>query len=241
MYILSPQTFSHPSSSPIFFFKCDIRLWLLTGDKQETAINIGMSSKLITPEMNVHVLQGKTIPELSDQLRRLKDKFESDARIPSKSDTLSALVVNGETLAQLFSASEDVQKEFLWLGTRCHSVICCRVTPLQKALVVNLVKTNVKCITLAIGDGANDVSMIQAANIGVGIMGKEGTQAVRASDYAFGEFRFLKRLICVHGRYSYMRLALIIMYSFYKNITLIGVMWWFGFQCLWSGQVRYFT
>jgi phospholipid-transporting ATPase len=72
-------------------------------------------------------------------------------------------------------------------------------------------------------DGANDVSMIQAANIGVGIMGREGTQAVRASDYAFGEFRFLKRLMVVHGRNSFLRISTVIMFSFYKNIVLIVV------------------
>ena len=98
-------------------------------------------------------------------------------------------------------------------------------------------KTNLKCVALAIGDGANDVSMIQAADIGVGIAGKEGTQAVRAADYSFAEFRFLSRLLTVHGRYSYMRLSGLIYYSFYKNLTFITVQWWFGFLSAWSGQV----
>ena len=79
--------------------------------------------------------------------------------------------------------------------------------------------------------------MIQSANIGVGIMGREGTQAVRAADYAFGEFRFLSRLLSVHGRYSYLRMSGIIMYSFYKNMTMITVMWWFGFHSLFSAQI----
>ena len=93
----------------------------------------------------------------------------------------------------------------LQLAIKCEAVICCRVSPLQKALVVRLVKDGLKCMTLAIGDGANDVSMIQAADVGVGISGEEGLQAVNSSDYAIAQFRFLKRLILVHGHWSYAR------------------------------------
>ncbi|KAJ3061095.1 hypothetical protein HK102_009250, partial [Quaeritorhiza haematococci] len=149
----------------------------------------------------------------------------------------SALVVSGEALGHVFS--NGLEEPFLHVGTRCHSVICCRVTPLQKAQVVKLVRSSLKKTTLAIGDGANDVAMIQAANIGVGIMGREGTQAVRASDYAFAEFRFLRRLLSVHGRYSYNRIAQLILYSFYKNLVLITVQWYFGFFSGWSGQGVY--
>ena len=106
---------------------------------------------------------------------------------------------------------------------QCEGVICCRVSPLQKALVVKLVKEGVGAMTLAIGDGANDVSMIQAADVGVGISGEEGLQAVNSSDYAIAQvrgtvehclkgvltvgrqFRFLKRLLLVHGHWSYAR------------------------------------
>jgi len=87
----------------------------------------------------------------------------------------------------------------------CEGVVCCRVSPKQKALVVKLVKDGVDAMTLAIGDGANDVSMIQAADVGVGISGEEGLQAVNASDYSIAQFRFLKRLLLVHGHWSYAR------------------------------------
>jgi hypothetical protein len=79
------------------------------------------------------------------------------------------------------------------------------VTPLQKAKVVRLIKETSKEVCLSIGDGANDVGMIQEANVGVGIYGKEGNQAARASDFALHQFRHLKRLLCVHGRYSMIR------------------------------------
>jgi phospholipid-transporting ATPase len=149
----------------------------------------------------------------------------------------NALVINGEALG--FALSKELKLQFLDVGVMCHSVICCRVTPLQKALVVKLVKDTLKVVTLAIGDGANDVSMIQAADVGVGIQGREGAQAVRAADYAFGEFRFLRRLLSVHGRWSYHRLTQLIFYSFYKNLTMITVQWWFGFVSQWSGQNAY--
>jgi magnesium-transporting ATPase (P-type) len=151
-------------------------------------------------------------------------------------DSIFALVVPGEVLTHVFNS--DLKKNFLEIGIKCHSVICSRVSPLQKALVVKLVRDNLKVVTLAIGDGANDVSMIQSAHVGVGIMGREGAQAVRAADYAFGEFRHLRRLLTVHGRYNYLRMTGLIYYSFYKNLVFITIQWWFGFVSSWTGQVN---
>lgn len=151
-------------------------------------------------------------------------------------ETIFALVVSGVVLNYVFSS--DLKDVFLEIGIQCHSVICSRVSPLQKALVVKLVRDNLKVVTLAIGDGANDVSMIQSAHIGVGIMGREGAQAVRASDYAFGEFKHLRRLLSVHGRYNYLRMSGLIYYSFYKNFVFITIQWWFGFVSAWTGQVK---
>lgn len=116
------------------------------------------------------------------------------------------LVIDGSSLRYAFE--EPFTKDLLLeLATRCKAVICCRVSPLQKALVVHLVKDGLGVMCLAIGDGANDVSMIQAADIGVGVAGEEGLQAVNSSDYAIAQFRFLQRLLLVHGHFSYMRNA----------------------------------
>lgn len=112
-----------------------------------------------------------------------------------------------------------------------------RVSPLQKALVVKLVKRNLKAILLAIGDGANDVSMIQAAHVGVGISGVEGLQAARSADVAIGQFRYLRKLLLVHGAWSYQRISKVILYSFYKNIALYMTQFWvwtfllYGVEC----------
>lgn len=115
------------------------------------------------------------------------------------------LVIDGAALTD--ALQEETKGLLLRLSTQCEAVICCRVSPLQKALVVKLVKDGIGAITLAIGDGANDVSMIQAADVGVGISGEEGLQAVNSSDYAIAQFRFLKRLLFVHGHWSYSRNA----------------------------------
>lgn len=94
-------------------------------------------------------------------------------------------------------------------------------------------------MTLAIGDGANDVSMIKSAHVGIGISGKEGLQAVSSSDYAIGRFRFLQKLLLVHGAWSYRRTAGLVLYSFYKNITLALTQYWFQAATGWSGQLYY--
>lgn len=124
-----------------------------------------------------------------------------------------------------------MELEFLETACACKAVICCRVTPLQKAQVVELVKKYKKAVTLAIGDGANDVSMIKTAHIGVGISGQEGIQAVLASDYSFSQFKFLQRLLLVHGRWSYLRMCKFLCYFFYKNFAFTMVHFWFGFFC----------
>ncbi|KAK0556677.1 hypothetical protein OC846_000996 [Tilletia horrida] len=144
-----------------------------------------------------------------------------------------ALVIDGAALGH--ALSEQFSKDLLLrISTQCKAVICCRVSPLQKALVVRLIKDGLKVITLAIGDGANDVSMIQAAHVGVGIAGEEGLQAVNASDYAIAQFRFLKRLLLVHGHWSYYRNSTMILNFFYKEIINIGYLFWFQIYCAWS-------
>ncbi|TFK30277.1 phospholipid-translocating ATPase [Coprinopsis marcescibilis] len=145
------------------------------------------------------------------------------------------LVIDGSALT--FALGDDRHKNILLqLAMLCEGVICCRVSPIQKAMIVRLVKDGLGAMTLAIGDGANDVSMIQAADVGIGISGEEGLQAVNSSDYAIAQFRFLKRLLLVHGHWSYYRNGNMILNFFYKNIVCIGVLWWFQIYCAWSSN-----
>uniref|UniRef100_A0A4W6CSY8 Phospholipid-transporting ATPase n=1 Tax=Lates calcarifer TaxID=8187 RepID=A0A4W6CSY8_LATCA len=158
--------------------KADIKIWVLTGDKKETAENIGYS-------------------------------FDSN-RI-----------------------------DFVNMACECEAVICCRVTPKQKANVVSLVKKYKKAVTLSIGDGANDVNMIKTADIGVGISGQEGMQAVMSSDYAFAQFCYLQRLLLVHGRWSYIRMCKFLRFFFFKNFAFTLVHFWYSFFSGYSSQVAY--
>ncbi|XP_076899915.1 putative phospholipid-transporting ATPase 4 [Bidens hawaiensis] len=148
-----------------------------------------------------------------------------------------ALVIDGKTLT--YALEEDLKREFLSLAVDCASVICCRVSPKQKAMVTRLVKKGTGKMTLAIGDGANDVGMIQEADIGVGISGVEGMQDVMASDFAIAQFRFLERLLVVHGHWCYKRIAQMICYFFYKNIAFGLTLFYFEAFTGFSGQSVY--
>lgn len=209
-----------------------IKIWVLTGDKQETAINIGFACQLINEQMELIVInedsESAAEAEVSSRLRKLQS---------SEPDGDLALIIDGNTLR--FALEEPLKQKLLELAKMCKAVICCRVSPLQKALVVKLVRDNLKTITLAIGDGANDVSMIQAAHVGVGISGEEGLQAARASDYSIAQFRFLQRLLLIHGRNSYRRITKLILYCFYRNIALYITQFWFAIFNGWSGQTFY--
>eukprot|EP00727_Mastigamoeba_balamuthi_P009714 m51a1_g5365 putative probable phospholipid-transporting atpase ia isoform x1 (1125) ;mRNA; f:511123-516212 len=221
-----PQTIST-------LLEADIKVWMLTGDKQETAINIGFACQLLTKEMQLMVLN----EESEEGTRAALEKRLGEAPGAEDEGRGTALVVDSTTLD--FALGEQLQGRLLALASGCKAVVCCRCTPLQKARVVQLVRESLGLITLAIGDGANDVSMIQSAHVGVGISGEEGLQAARSSDYAIAQFRFLRRLLFVHGRYAYRRLSLLILYSFYKSIALYLTQFWYTFANGFSGQSLY--
>ncbi|KAI9462638.1 calcium transporting ATPase [Russula earlei] len=212
-----------------------IKVWVLTGDRQETAINIGMSCRLITESMNLIIINEENMHDTKDTIERRLTAVKSQRSSGELEDL--ALIIDGKSLT--YALEKELSGLFLELAIMCKAVICCRVSPLQKALVVKLVKKNLKSILLAIGDGANDVSMIQAAHVGVGISGVEGLQAARSADIAISQFRYLKKLLLVHGAWSYRRLATLILYSFYKNIVLYMTQFWFSFFNNFSGQIAY--
>ncbi|KAI4365548.1 hypothetical protein MLD38_021525 [Melastoma candidum] len=238
-----------------------IKVWVLTGDKQETAISIGLSCKLLTSDMEVIVINGNSETNCRKLLLDSKAKYgvkspyassenwsskniteKKDCELPDylkSTKTLSsesrkgeceihgslALVIDGNSLVYILE--KDLESELFDLATFCDVVLCCRVAPLQKAGIVDLIKSRTDDMTLAIGDGANDVSMIQMADVGVGICGQEGRQAVMASDFAMGQFRFLKRLLLVHGHWNYQRIAYLVLYNFYRNAVFVLMLFWY--------------
>lgn len=208
-----------------------IKIWMLTGDKLETAINIGLSCNLFTPTTRTVVLRGSTEDQLKGEIQNaLKE-------IADHPEAQHGVVVEGQTL--LLVLRRDVKLLFLDLCCRCASVICCRVSPQQKADVVSLVQRHRDVVTLAVGDGANDVSMIQRANVGVGIAGLEGRQAVMSSDYAIARFKFLQRLLLIHGRWCYLRCAEMTLVFFFKNVVFVLPIFWYQFLCAFSAQSMY--
>ncbi|XP_041825184.1 phospholipid-transporting ATPase ID-like [Melanotaenia boesemani] len=239
--------------------KADIKIWVLTGDKQETAENIGYSCNMLREEMtDVFIVAANTAEGVREELQRARRKMCPEAAEEptviearaglfwlQKTKTVQdekvngeyGLIINGHSLA--FALEKDLELDLLRTACMCQAVICCRVTPLQKAQVVQLVKKYKQAVTLAIGDGANDVSMIKAAHIGVGISGQEGMQAVLSSDFSFAQFRYLQRLLLVHGRWSYIRMCKFLRYFFFKNFTFTLVHFWYAFFCGFSAQTMY--
>nr|KAF6400410.1 ATPase phospholipid transporting 8B3 [Rousettus aegyptiacus] len=278
----------------------NIKVWVLTGDKQETAVNIGFACRLLSEDM--------VILEEKEICRFLDAHGETNNNLLGDKDGLEtlflphvkmAMVINGEFLDQLLLAlhkepralvqnvsvdveswqgaeeraphfvksrrvsllwqslgvqqrskkdkgagsgeSPEVQREraFVELASQCQAVICCRVTPKQKAVIVALVKKYRNVVTLAIGDGANDVNMIKTADVGVGLAGQEGMQAVLSSDYVLAQFRFLRRLLLVHGRWSYMRMCKFLRYFIYKTVASMMVQIWFAFYNGFTAQPLY--
>jgi phospholipid-translocating ATPase len=229
--------------------KAGIKLWVLTGDKVETAINIGFSCNLLNNDMELIHLRvdedesGETRDEafletVEKQLDQYLNVFgltgsDEDLAMAKKSHEppgpTHGVVVDGFTLR--WALHDTLKQKFLLLCKQCRSVLCCRVSPAQKAAVVAMVKNGLDVMTLSIGDGANDVAMIQEADVGVGIAGLEGRQAAMSSDYAIAQFRFLQRLVLVHGRWSYRRLAESISNFFYKNMVWTFAIFWYEVFC----------
>ncbi|XP_017741219.1 PREDICTED: probable phospholipid-transporting ATPase VB isoform X1 [Rhinopithecus bieti] len=231
-----------------------IQLWVLTGDKQETAVNIAHSCRLLDQTDTVYTINTENQETCEsilncalEELKQFHELQKPDRKLfgfhlPSKTPSITSeavvpeagLVIDGRTLNAIFQGK--LEKKFLELTQYCRSVLCCRSTPLQKSMIVKLVRDKLHVMTLSIGDGANDVSMIQAADIGIGISGQEGMQAVMSSDFAIARFKHLKKLLLVHGHWCYSRLARMVVYYFYKNVCYVNLLFWYQFFCGFSSS-----
>ncbi|KAB5545865.1 hypothetical protein GE09DRAFT_1132712 [Coniochaeta sp. 2T2.1] len=212
--------------------RANIKVWMLTGDKRETAINIAHSARICLPASQLFILD-VVKGDLEGQLAAIMEDLGLDTptRITVRH---SVVVIDGSTLAVIEDPnSVALQQLFSTLIPAVDSVICCRASPAQKARLVRSIRSNLsirprgifhalfhstKPLTLAIGDGANDLAMIAEAHVGVGISGKEGLQAARVADYSIAQFRFLSRLLLVHGRWNYVRTARFILATFWKEV-----------------------
>lgn len=215
-------------------YKADINIWMLTGDRFETAISAGFLAGLLdTQTKQLQLL----VPEYGEVVKSLEFYLKLTSELAS-SDAMFALVINGAVFSiifsDLFTASD--MALFKTVVCRCRTLICCRLSPLQKAQITNFVRVQLDKIVLAIGDGGNDVSMIQAANIGIGISGKEGLQASRSADFAIAQFKHLKRLLLVHGSWAIYRVSRLVIYAIYKNVLIYVFNFWYSAFNLFSGS-----
>lgn len=191
--------------------RAKIKLWMLTGDKLQTAVNIGHSCRLIKDYSSVTILD-RSAGDIQHRMAA------ATLELTSGCVAHSVVVIDGQTLA-LVESDEIIRKLFIDLAILVDSVICCRASPSQKAYLVRVIRRKVKhAVTLAIGDGANDIAMIQEAHVGIGITGREGLQAARTSDYSIAQFRFLLKLLLVHGRWNYIRTCKYTLGTFWKEM-----------------------
>jgi len=212
--------------------RANIRMWMLTGDKRETAINIGHSCRLIKDYSSLTFLDhstGQVEQSIAAAIVHINRGIVAH----------SVVVVDGQTLA-LIEVDDHLKALFLDLAVLADSVICCRASPSQKAGLVKAIRHKVKkSITLAIGDGANDIAMIQEAHVGIGITGKEGLQAARTSDYSIAQFRFLTKLLLVHGRWNYVRTCKYVAATFWKEMMFYLVQAFYQRYCGYTGTSLY--
>lgn len=287
------------------FLRSGMKVWMLTGDKKETAKNIALACNLIHPESSDRLIeisgkwamlvgdsdhlevlfnawdldhdgilekeeiiaflslldapidvtdmfqseshQGWDIEQFVSFMRTLSLTFQDAVKAEiiggfalMDGPTATSMIIEGNALDTLYTSNSpnvtQLRDKFFQLASRSRSVICCRCTPHQKALMVREIQKRQKAVCLAIGDGANDEQMIVAADVGVGISGLEGTAAARASDYSIGRFRFLHTLLFVHGVWSYQRIALLAQIIFYKTSFVTFGMFCFGAVNVFSGQ-----
>ena len=211
--------FAVPESISILL-KANIKIWILTGDRAETATNTAFLCRLISSDHNLIKLF------TAEDLHRVLSQNSVDNY---------ALIISGDVFA-LILAEAELKQSFVPLAAKARALIGCRLSPLQKTEITRFVQIYLKKTTLAIGDGGNDVGMIQAADVGIGINGLEGSQAARSADFSIAKFRFIVKLLLVHGSWSFHRISRAILYTMYKNFILVLCQFWFAAFNSFSGQ-----
>jgi phospholipid-translocating P-type ATPase (flippase) len=207
--------------------RAGIKIWVLTGDKLETAIAIGRTSGLIQPDSEIIIISETEQQTVGSRFKIIEDEL-SNVHNP-------VLVVTSNAVDY---AIQGFWPQFLAIADRCNGVILARLSPYMKAMVTEAVRSQ-DCMTMAIGDGANDVGMIQTAHVGIGVYGREGSHAALASDFAIPGFRFIRRMLMVHGHWTYRRFSTVAILMLFKNMIFAFDQLWFNIECLWSPTALY--
>ena len=183
-----------------------VKIWMLTGDKVETARCVAISAKLVARGQYIH-----TVSKVNDA----SAAQEALDFIRNKTDC--CLLIDGESLSLMLG---QFRSSFISLAVLLPAVIACRCSPTQKAEMADLIRQHTKKRVCCIGDGGNDVSMIQAADVGIGIVGKEGRQASLAADFSIAQFHHLTKLLVWHGRNSYKRSAKLAQFIMHRGLVI---------------------
>ncbi|RAO65023.1 uncharacterized protein BHQ10_001035 [Talaromyces amestolkiae] len=183
-----------------------VRVWMLTGDKVETARCVAISAKLVARGQYIH-----TVSKLKEKAAAL----ETLDFLRHKTD--ACLLIDGESLSLMLS---QFRSAFITVAVTLPAVVACRCSPTQKAEVAELIRQHTKKRVCCIGDGGNDVSMIQAADVGIGIVGKEGRQASLAADFSITQFHHITKLLVWHGRNSYKRSAKLGQFIMHRGLII---------------------
>jgi len=215
--------------------KATVQVAVLTGDKTETAMSICTSCGLFKKGGRVHVITTAEEESIRNDFERELEDNTIDDEERGQVSSEQALVISGECL-RLCLDNPSLRKLLAQMMKKCYTTVGTRMTPMQKALITKLVKEEFGVVCLAIGDGGNDVSMIREADVGVGIFGKEGSQAVNCSDFAIHKFADLKTLMFVHGSITKSRISTTAKASIFTNMALNLPQVYFGVVSLYAGQ-----
>jgi phospholipid-translocating ATPase len=186
-----------------------IRIWMLTGDKIETVQCIAISTGIKTDAQSFYVIKGAK--SASD----LRNKLDDFSIFGDKAKQI--LIIDGAAISHVFPHNAEF---FFKLACDSANVICCRCSPTQKAQIAQSLRIFKQAKILCVGDGGNDVPMILAADVGVGIQGKEGKQAAMASDFSLLKFRDLGPLLLYHGRNSYKRGGVMALFVIHRGLII---------------------
>ena len=187
-----------------------IKVWMLTGDKVATAICIGISAGIKGGSQDMFIMKD------TENINEINEKLDEFSNKPINS---TVLIIDGVTLKRIFEENT-LKDRFFNIATKAPAVICCRCSPTQKTQITQIVKKMTKKVVLAVGDGGNDVGMIQSADVGVGIVGKEGKQAALAADFSIDKFEYLNKLVFWHGRLSYKRSAVLSQFIIHRGLII---------------------
>ena len=223
-----------------------MKVWMLTGDKVETATCISISAGIKSKNQKIYTIRYDDLSNYGEEentekkVAKLKKLFEE---YNNKIQTDPHLfIIDGDSLDL---ALKHCEQEFFQTSMQALSVVCCRCSPTQKRIIVKTIKKYTDARTAAVGDGGNDVAMIQEADVGIGIVGKEGLQASLAADYSIKEFKTLSTLLLWWGRIAYKNTSTVANFVIHRGLIIsfnqfiFSLIFYYNAVALYNGMLSF--